>query len=460
MRVTTLRLALFTALSASLVACDDGDKTPEPTEVRQGISQNLAAVLPEMQAALESDASARVPTDSIERIVDIVQPGDGPSVLASAAEMKSKFIALDTDADRLSGLLEKHLFNDTNHLGGGVFLVSPQLVCADDFDPQTGEPVGPLDADCVEALDRLDPKVRVRGDVDDLQFTLLLGPDESEPLQLDLSKTEIEVHVDLGETAEVVTDLAQLYDEPLPNVSIDGRVAFGIEVLGPKHVEMRAEIENKIDLKYAPANVSLDSAQAFRFSSEASKVFAVEIDAARERLTAGIDVGTTLLHTPAEDSDPEIALDLPGLSARVTVEPGRPVEINSISLGDRDLTVTANGVRAATISLNAEAGRDFDISVTENLNREAVMVFSPSLDLRMDVNAAALNQPEEQYQVTRLLIDGATPTLTTSGDMFKVTSGRFLVATDPVQFGVEATTGQCVRKSPTTGGLEVAFCTL
>lgn len=460
MRVTTFRLALFTALSASLVACDDGEKTPEPTEVNQGVSQNLAAMLPEVKAALESDASARVPTDSIERIVDIVQPGGGQEILANASEMKTRIIAQETDADRLSKLLEKYLFNDTNHLGEGVYLVSPQLVCSDDFDPQTGEPVGPLDEDCVETLDRLDAKVKVRGDANDLEFTLLLGPNESAPLQLDLSKTELELHVDLGETAEVVTDLAQLYGEPLPNVSIDGRVAFGIEVLGPKHVEMRAEIEDKIDLKYAPVNVSLDSAQAFRFSSDASKIFSVEIDAVAEQLTAGIDVGTTKLHTPADGDDPEIELDMPGLSAAVTVEKGQPVKINGISLGDRDLTVTANGVRAATISLNAESGRELDISVTENANQEAVMVFSPSLDLRMDVNAAALNEPEEQYQVTRLLIDGATPTLTTSGDMIKVTSGRFLVATDPVQFGVEATTGQCVRKSTTTGGLEVALCTL
>jgi hypothetical protein len=460
MRVTTFRLALFTALSASLAtACDDGGETPEPSEVRQGVSQNLAAVMPHAQAALESDASARVPTDAIERLADLVRPGGSQTLVAQAAELKARVADPRTDAENLSKLLEKYLFNDANHLGDGVYPVTPQLVCSSEYDPQTGEPVGPLDADCEAALDRLDAKIRVRGDVDDLQFTLLLGPDESEPVQLDLSKTEIELHVDLGEAAEVVTDLAELYGEPLPNVSIDGRVAMGIEVLGDKHVEMFAEIEDEIDVRYAAEGVALDSAGAFRFSSAASKVFSVEIDAPAERLTAALDVGTTKLHTPVDDGDPELDLDLPGLSAAITVERGLPVEITGVSLGDRDLTVTANGVRAATVSLNAENGREVDITVTEGSNGAAQLVFTPAFDLRMDVNATALGEEEELYQVKRVLIDGATPTISTGGDALKVISGRFLVTTDPVEFGVEATAGQCVVPSA-LGGLEVGVCTL
>jgi hypothetical protein len=459
MRVTTLRLALFTSLGVSLVACGDEASTPEPSEVRQGVTQNLSAVLPEVQAAMESDVTARVPTASVERIMDLLQPGSSESLLAQATDAKAWVSGAALDGDKLGGVLERHMFTDANHLDDGVYLVPASLVCATTFDPQTGEP-GPLvDQDCAAALDRVDAKIRVRGDKDELKFTLLVGPNESEPVELMLSKKELSFHLDLGETQEVVADLARLYGEELPNVRVDGRVAVALEVLGTKHVELRAEIEDDLELAFAAEGVALDSAQAFRFSSQASKVYAVEIDAVDERLTASVDVGATLLHTPASSGVAERLLDLPGLSAAVTVERGEPVLLTDVSLGERDLTVTVDGQRAATVSLNAAAGRQVDITVTEGATDEVQLAFAPSFDLRMDVNDDLLGGDLALYQVTRVAVDGTNPTLSSRGDALRVVSGRLLVTTDPAQFGVEASIGQCVSKS-LLGGLEVGPCTL
>ncbi len=459
MRVTTLRLALFTSLGLSIVACSDEASTPQPAEVRQGVSENLNAVLPQVQAAMESDVTARVPTESVERMMEVIQPGSREALVAQATEMKAWAVDSALDADKLSNLLERHLFTDANHIKDGVYQVPASLVCAETFDAETGEPGPIIKADCAAALDRLDAKIRVRGDADDLSFTLLVGPSESEPLELKLSKTELSFHVDLGETSEVVGDLAAIYDAELPNLRVDGRVAMAFEVLGTRHVEMRFEIEDDLSLAFAAEGVSLDSAQAFRFSSDSSKLYAIEIDAVAESLTASVDVGETSLHTPSDAEAPELELDLPGFAAAVTVERGKPVVINDVSLGDRDLTVTANGQRAATVSLNAEAGRQVDITVTEGASGEAQLAFSPSFDLRMDVNNVALGEEAELYQVKRVQLDGTNPTLSAQGDALRVVSGRLLVTTDPVQFGVEATTGQCVSKS-LLGGLEISLCTL
>jgi hypothetical protein len=449
---------LFTSLGLSLVACDDSEKTPEPATVRQGVSQNLAAVLPELQAALASDATARVPLDEAQKLFDLIQPGSGEAVLAKASHLNALAEGPSLDSDKLGPLLEKHLFSDANHRGDGVYPITAQLACATTYDPQTGEPGPILDADCQAQIEKLAPKIKVRGDANELSFSLLLGPSESAPLELTLSKTEVALHVDLGETDELIKDLAKASNEPAPNFRADGKVAVGLEVLGPKHVELRVEIEDAIDLAFAPAGVSLDSAEAIRFSSDASKIFAFEVDAVAEAVTAGINVGVTKLHTPAEDSDPAIDLDLPGLSGALVVQKGQPVKINGISLGARDLTVKANGQLAATVSLNATNGRKVDITISENAG-EAQLVFAPAFDLKMDVNRSLLGDDGEPYQVTRVLIDGTTPTLSSYNNLLRVSSGHLLITTDPAEFGVEANVNQCIGER-LLGGLEVVPCSL
>lgn len=458
MRITTLRLALFTGLGLSLVACGGSEETPEPATVRQGVSQNLAAILPEAQAALESDASARVPLAEVESIFDMIQPGSTETVRAKASQLNALAEGSALDADKLGGLLERHLFSDANHRGDGVYPITAQLVCATTYDPQTGEPGAILDEDCKAQIERIQPKIKVRGDKNQLELSLLLGPSESEPLSLTLSKTEIALHLDLGETEEAVKDLSVLYNEPAPNFNADGKVAVALEVLGAKHVEFRAEIENNVSVAFAAAGVALDSALATRFSSEKSKLFAVEIDGVAQSVTSSVDVGVTKVHAPADGSEPMMDLDLPGLSGALTVQRGEPVKITGISLGDRDLTVKANGETAASVSLNAENGRKLDITVTEN-GGETQLLFAPAFDLRMNVDRVKLGEPVQPYEVTRVLIDGTTPTLGSFNDRLRVGSGRLQVTTNPVGFGIEATAGQCVAEK-LLGGLEVVPCTL
>lgn len=446
--------------ATALVACGDSASTPEPTEVRQGVTQNLNATLPEVKAAMESDANGRVPTSELQRLADMLQPGQSEVLLARVEGLSNKVTAPELDAQKLSNLLEKHLFNDANHQGDGIYPINAQLVCAESYDPQTGEPSATLDLDCKAQVERLQPKVKVRGNADKLDFTFIIGPSKSEPLALTLAKTELALHVDLGETAEIVKDLMAQEGTTPPNVDVDGTIAVGLKVLGEKHVELRAEIEDDLKLAFAPAGVSLSSAEAVRFSSKASKVFAWEVDAVAEKVTASLDLGTTKLHTPASGTEePMIDLDIPAIEAAVIVERDQPVKITGISLGDRDLTVEANGQRAATVSFNADHGRKVNVTVTETPTRETQMAFSTAFDLRMDVNQSALGEDDgDLYQVKRVLIDGATPTIASSGDVLRVVSGSFAVTTDPVEFGVTAAAGQCVGES-IQGGLEVVLCT-
>ena len=122
MQSTSLRFWFLAAASASLVACDEA---PAPTEVRQGISQNLAAVLPEVVAALESDASGRVPLDSATGLFDLLD-GEAEVVAALAHVPMAQQLAASSslDAERAAGWLTRNVFSDANHRGDGVYRVT------------------------------------------------------------------------------------------------------------------------------------------------------------------------------------------------------------------------------------------------------------------------------------------------------------------------------------------------
>ncbi|MBK7539792.1 MAG: hypothetical protein IPI49_31465 [Myxococcales bacterium] len=460
MQSTSLRFWFLAAASASLVACDEA---PAPTEVRQGISQNLAAVLPEVVAALESDASGRVPLDSATGLFDLLD-GEADVVAALARVPMAQQLAASSslDAERAAGWLTRNVFSDANHRGDGVYRVTPQVLCALSHDPTTGDPGPDLDEDCAVAVNKIEPKIKASGDAQELTLALLLGPSENEPVSVTLSKKAIALRMDLGETAAAVGELTDLFGGQRPNLRAAGRVALSLAVLGPQHVTVKGTIERAVDLAFAELGVDLSSAAATRFASAAAQVWSVEIDGVAQTLTAAAALGATSVHSPADALDPAIDLDLPGVTGTLTVAPGQPVKFTGLGLGKRSLTVNANGTRAATIDVNPDHGRSFDVTVTENAGAVSFAV-SPALDLRMQVDRAALGEPAQPYEVTRLLLDGTAPTLTLKAGMIQVTSGHFAVTTSPAQYGVDASAGQCLAETAidaTTTRLTVATCPL
>lgn len=453
-------MMFLAAAGASLVAC--GDEAPAPATVRQGLSQNLAAVLPEVVAALESEGSARVP---LAEATDMFDMFDGQADLVatlteSPAARKLAAVGDQLDNERTAGWLTRNVFSDANHQGDGVYRIPAAVFCSEGADPTTGDPTGAVNPDCAASMDKIAPKIKVRGDESELEFSLLLGPSSNEPLSLTLSKKAVALHLDLGETADAVAELTDLFGGQKPNLRAAGRVAVGLEVLGAEHVAFKGTIERAVDLAFADPGVSLDSAAALRLSSAAAPVYTLEIDGVAQTVTSALALGETRLHAPADDLDPETNLDLPGLSGALTVTPGQPVKITGLSLGKRTLTVDAGGRRAMTVDLNPDHGRSFDVTVTENAGAVSFAV-SPRLDLRMEIDRAALGEEVRPYEVSRLLLDGTSPTLTFSSSSLQLSSGHLGISTTPAQYGLEANAGQCLAEtvvSGTTTKLSVVAC--
>ncbi|MEZ4364474.1 MAG: hypothetical protein R3B48_30135 [Kofleriaceae bacterium] len=450
MNVTLSRIAFVAAVAASLAAC--GDSPPEPTEVRTGVSQSLAAIVPELESAAQSDTVGRIQLSEASRILDMV---DGTPAGGAISSLQALAAEPSMNADQLTNVLNKYLFTDANHAGDGVYPVPAILLCNTGYNPDTGELTPDPDPACGDMAAKVAFKIKVRGDATNLDFTLLIGPKSREPFSLSLSKTSVEFGVDLGETNLAIKDLAATLGTDAPNFSAEGRVTLGVNVTGPQHLVVTGSITKAVKLAMAAPGVALDSAEAFRFSSAAAEVFSFDLDGAAQRLIAGLGLGETTAHVPS--SVDSIDLVLGGLTGKVDVRPGAPVQLTGLGLGNRSLTIDTNGQRTLTLDVNANAGRKFDVTITET-TAGASFAVSPSLDLQMSV----VDTSTAPYEVTRVQLDGTTPTLTTEGDQLKVSSGHFAVTTNPAEYGVDATAGQCVQSglTGTVSHLVVAPCAL
>lgn len=451
MKTPSLRVLFLAAAGAALAACDDA---PAPSTVRQGISTNLAAVLPEVVAALQSDASARVPLDSAEQMLDLFDgEADMVTTLAATPLARTLAAAPSLEHESLSGWLTRNVFSDANHKGDGVFALPAALFCSAATDPTTGDPTGEINPACAELVTKVAPKIKVRGDESELEFSLLLGPSGNEPFFLTLTKSSIKLAVDLGEGADAVAELSDVFGGQAPNLRAAGRVATSVAVQGEQKVTFQFTIEKAVSLAYSEdPSVSLDSAAATRFSSAAAPVYTFSIDGVAQTVTGALALGETKMHTPADDlsEEPAIDLDLPGMTGSITVAPGEPVKITGIGLGGRTLTVDANGARAMSLDINPQHNRRFDVTVSESAGKVTFAV-SPALDLRAQIDRAALGEAARTYEVTQVLLDGQNPALTLSASSLQVTSGNFKVVTNPDTYGVEATTGQCLAETVVSG---------
>lgn len=451
MKTPSLRVLFLATAGAALAACDEA---PAPSTVRQGLSASLAAMLPEVVGALQSDASARVPLDSAEQMLDMFDgEADVVTVLAASPVVRTLAAAPSLEHERMSGWLTRNVFSDANHKGDGVYALPAALFCSATTDPTTGDPAGEVNAACAEQFNKLALKIKVRGDESELEFSLLLGPSENEPFFLTLSKRSLKLAVDLGEGADAVAELADVFDGQAPNLRAAGRIATSVAVSGEQKVTFQFTIEKAVSLAYAEdPTVSLDSAAATRFSSAAAPVYTFSIDGKAQTVTGALALGETKMHTPADDlnGEPMMDLDLPGVTGSITVAPGEPVKITGIGLGGRTLTVDANGTRAMSLDLNPQHNRRFDVTVSEAAGKVTFAV-SPALDLRAQIDRAALGEEVRTYEVTQVLLDGQNPALTLSAEALQVSSGSFKVVTNPDTYGVEATAGQCLAETVVSG---------
>lgn len=432
---------LLTSLSLALVgACGGGnDEPPAPAQLRERIASDLGHVLGETTAAVEAGTAA-VPSTAALTMLEQVLPEDGP---ISARTVKD---ALDEEgsgddplnADAAVAWLNEHIFTDANHVGGGIYEVPADVFCTETTFDDLGNESTELNQECAADFAQAELRVRVAADDDELSFAVQLGANHDEPLVVGLAHTRVSLTVDLDEALAAAEALAPIVGEELPNLDLSGALTGAIEVLGEDHAKISLSIDRAISVRFAEDGVALDGPDAFRFATAASNLAALEYDAVAEQGSIAFDLGATSLYEP----DEQMALDLPGTSGTLSLAAGEPVQLTGLSLGDRTTTLKKAGATGLAIDLNPDDGRALDATLTGD-DTSATLAVSPKLDLRVALDHAVLGDEAPVYDVTRVLLEGSLRG-TEGSDSMEVASGTFSITTNPAQYGITATAGQCV----------------
>ncbi len=430
---TTLPLALIVPLG--LGACS-GNDAPSPSEVRARIDGDLRNVL-QAGAAASNDGSAALPSSAfglLDRLSGLtVQPSDGTMMS-------------NDSIDALISELDDKIFTDANEVGDGIYQVPPELMCTTVADDGTQA----VDPDCATQFSKLEMRIRVGLDGDALTLALQLDKDHDEPLAVTLTHTSLSTQVNLDETGHAIATLAPILGETTPNLQLAGQVTGTIEALGDRAARLSLTIDRPLAIKFADAGISLDGADAFRFASAAADVASIEFDGAAGTGSLAIDLGATTAHIP-DDIDPTQAtdLDLPGASATATLSATDGLQLTNIGLGDRTTTLTVGGTQAMAIDINPDDGRSFGATFShDDATGTDTIAVTPRVDIRTQVDHAALGDTPGVYDITQILLDGSLRS-TANADQIEIATGAFSIATDPAQFGFSATAGQCVTATET-----------
>lgn len=458
MRLPSTSLLSLSLLSTSLIAC--GGDAPDPSEVRAALREDLGYVLREGEASLATTDA--LPTGSAFGFATNALGSQGTGLALRAVRPLTKLIDATSDSakttqwldgeqtgsDAIVQKLADELFTDANYVGDGVFRVPASLVCTQTtYDPDTGLESTEIDAECAQNLDAAQLRIRVASEDDGLRFFVQVDANHDEPLSLFLSHTKLALTFDLDEATDAMQALAPVFGETAPNADLSGQITGALEIRGAAHAGVSLSFDRAIAVKIADAGIDLDGDAATRFTSEAGEIIALDLDGHATKASFDLGLGATTAHVPGDVADP-LATDLAlgGATVNATFQ-GNTLTLANISLGNSQTTLHKGGQLATSIDLNPADGRSLDATLTVDATTGTeVLEVSPRLDLRTTVDHAVLGEEQPVYDVTRVELEGSLRG-SALGDQVEVLSGSLAITTNPAQYGVSATAGQCVSST-------------
>jgi len=460
MRLPSTSLLSLSLLSTSLIACG-GDDPPAPSEVRAALRDDLGYVLREGEASLATTDA--LPTGSAFGFATTALGSEGTGLALRAVRPLTKLIDATSESGKTTQWLDEtggsssdaiiqklndELFTDANYVGDGVFRVPASLVCTQTtYDPDTGIESTAIDAECAQNLDAAELRIRVASEDDGIRFFVQVDANHDEPVSLFLSHTKLALTFNLDEATDAMQALAPVFGETAPNADLSGQITGALEVRGAAHAGVSLSFDRAISVKVADDGIDLDGDAATRFTSAAGEIIALDLDAHATKASFDLGLGATTAHVPGDVDDP-LATDLALGGATVNAAfQGNTLTLNNISLGDSQTTLHKGGQLATSIDLNPADGRSLNatLSIDPTTGTEVLEV-SPRLDLRTTVDHAVLGEVQPVYDVTRVQLDGSLRG-SALGDQVEVLTGSLTITTNPSQYGVSATAGQCVSST-------------
>lgn len=389
-------LAAIAAASIGVAGCGGGDSDgASPAEAQQRIQ----ATLPGMSAALTqsmdrwaedqtlSSLSQSLGTigASFERLFPGIVSEDEaefPVGLAGLLPAEGDEEGLDIGA-QIEAMAEV-IFTAENHEGNGIYRLRGASFCEID---------GVVDAECAAELDELELRIRATKAGDGMDIGFRIGPDQDEPLVLELRSDRLSVVVDLADVKDMIVFLNSDPDAELPTV-MEGVIAFSLLVPAENQVEIQASVRERIRVE----TDSSGSGSAMKLETEArDPMYSVRMG--EDALVMAVDVGRTRVTGPwsgiygdgSDTVEGDLDIDWQGMSFAIELQAGSDVlAVNDIGLGDGTSTIKLDSATLLSVDLNKDSGRRFDIELALDEAGLPRLTMDPGIDLQVSYDLAPL----------------------------------------------------------------------
>lgn len=454
--------------------------------------------------SLDSLGSSEETCVSAPCTLGVCPPAECTSDPLTVEDLQEQRAELDEGISDIVDTLRDEIFTAENleseDASSVTYLLRPATFCASEATPveptpgaaPTPEPVPSetsLDPDCVDQMNRLQPRIRLSspsaGNVD---VALLLTAEKRNPVTLELYQDHVGVVMDLGETKAALDAIGEDTENL---VSMVGKFGFELRRNAELDYSLRSSVLEAIEV--VTAN---DLGEQIRVALGASiPMFELRFDGNARQVTGAIDYGTFGVDGPLnafrdtfEDSeyDPVTGEELPGpvytgytemfvagLEGSIAFDGTTDrLDVLDIGLGDASSTLKHDGTVLAQVDLNAQAGRHFDLAVQKQAEGEPIVTFSPTFDLSVMLNFAPLATQISDISSSllndtlRIWFDGQNPSVQGQESGLKVVSGTLnLTSTSTPAANLSVPSGMCLVDSNAEapaheflGALAVATC--
>jgi hypothetical protein len=317
-----------------------------------------------------------------------------------------------------------------------TYRLGPDVLCSPDDAadaPPSGSgfaaPAPELDSDCVDQVERLEPRLVLtsprEGDID---VTLLLGAERHAPLSLALYQHSLGVRLDLAEGLAVARELGEDLDAIH---QLSGLLELRLVENAARDYSLELNV-----LEAIAAEVEADGDVLTTSLGASSPAWNVRVDGNANSLSAGVDLAAFRLAgplgafaelfgesdrdgvsisdgAPLPEQTPEgshtgvLDVFLAGLSGTLRYTADSDVlSFENLGFGDGTSTLKHDGNSLLALDLNAAQGRRVNVTITPSDDGTQLSI-TPSFDLRL---ALAFHYVADQFDgIAEYLLDDTIP---------------------------------------------------
>lgn len=446
--------------------------------------------------------AAPAPCDTAELDCVPEEPVECPEDAVTEEDLQQVRDDLNESIDQLVTRLRDEVFIEANldaagtnetqvtyRLGASV-LCKPveggSVIVEASEDPAPVEPVAAEpDPECVENAEKANLRVRLtQPNPDDVDVTFIITDDNYTPLTLQLYNDRLGLKVDLAEGLKAMEALGEDVEEI---DSLEGVVQLQLVKKAQLEYALQLSILEDLGLSFHE-----DDGGNFSYSlAKSEPTVELAINGNTKTISASYNYGAIQLLAPLKSLATLFEDDADTPTTPTLEDPLAPVpepqpektytgmiellvagytgtfsytadtdtfSFSNVSLGSKTSTLKHDGNVLASVDLNPEDGRGFDLVIHSDAETNSALVsIDPTIDLNIGLNFAHIADQVENIPETllgdklRLWFEGNEPSFAVEDERLRMISGSFHMSSEQSpESNVDVDEGQCLVSASST----------